>query len=73
VVDLNKVSIGFETLGTDVLSQFQAYQDPALPWPPVTEEQKEAGYYYQPCTTNMTMQNMGQVILPVPPVSASPP
>jgi hypothetical protein len=32
----------------------------------VTEEQKEAGYYYQPCTTNMTMQNMGQVILPVP-------
>ena len=36
VVDLEKVSIGFETLGIDVQVQMAAYADPALPWTDVT-------------------------------------
>merc|ERR1719456_2027689 len=32
VVDLSKVSIGFETLGIDVQVQMQAWEDHALPW-----------------------------------------
>ena len=39
VMDISKISIGFETLGIDVLVQMQAYEDPALPFPPVTQEQ----------------------------------
>jgi len=60
VMDISKISIGFETLGIDVLAQFQAYQDPALPWPPITQEQKDSGTYYTPCTQNMTKDNIGQ-------------
>jgi len=60
VMDLSKLSIGFETLGIDVLTQMQAYADPALPWPPITEQQKDQGIFYLPCTQNMTKDNIAQ-------------
>jgi len=60
VLDLNKLSIGFETLGIDVQVQYQAWADPALPWPPVTQQQIDAGLYYLPCTQNMTKDNIAQ-------------
>jgi len=60
VMDISKISIGFETLGIDVLVQMQAYLDPALPWPPINETQKEAGIFYTACTQNMTKDNIGQ-------------
>jgi hypothetical protein len=57
VVDLSKVSIGFESMGTDVQVQYEAYEDPALPYgtapfPTVN------GTYYEPCTQNMTADNI---------------
>jgi hypothetical protein len=60
VVDLNKVAIGFETLGIDVQVQYQAYADPTLLWPPVTQQQIDSGLYYLPCTQNMTKDNIAQ-------------
>merc|ERR1711964_491968 len=63
VVDLSKVSIGFETLGIDVQVQMQAWEDHALPWttarlkmhkPPTPYKNYT---YYKPCTQNMTMEN----------------
>jgi hypothetical protein len=47
VVDLSKVSIGFETMGIDVLAQFEAYVDPALPWGtvPASESYKDGKYW----------------------------
>jgi hypothetical protein len=60
VVDLDKVSIGFETMGIDVQVQMQAYQDPALPWSDVTPQEEANGTYYHPCTTNMTKDNIAQ-------------
>jgi len=59
VVDLNKVCIGFETLGTDVQVQYQAYQDPALPWSTANKsEMYDKGIYNHNCTQNMTLSNL---------------
>ena len=66
VVDLAKITIGFETLGVDVVVQMQAYADHALPWStanpkkhqfPVPYDQR---VYYQACTQNMTDDNWNQ-------------
>jgi hypothetical protein len=54
VIDLEKVSIGFETLGTDVLVQMQAWQDPTVNWPDTTVKDHENGIFFHPCKTNMT-------------------
>merc|ERR550514_2288886 len=63
VVDLSKVSIGFETLGVDVQVQMESYEDHALPWttaalkehkPPTPYENYT---YYKECTQNMTVDN----------------
>lgn len=58
IVDLDIVSIGFESLGTDVQVQLQAYADPALPWTTITAQQKANGTYYNKCTQNMTKDNI---------------
>jgi len=63
VVDLNKISIGYETLGTDVQVQMESYEDHALPWS--TSPQKahksptpyENFTFYKPCKQNMTLEN----------------
>jgi len=63
VVDLNKVSIGFETLGIDVQVQMESYEDHALPWTtsPLSAHKPPTPYvnytYYKPCTQNMTKDN----------------
>merc|ERR1719424_1150464 len=58
VMDLNKVSIGFETLGTDVQVQMRAYEDPALPWTDVSPKQMhQQGIYYKDCHQNMSSNN----------------
>ena len=63
VVDLNKISIGFETLGTDVTVQMESYEDRALPWTTAAlkEHKPPTPYdnytYYKPCTQNMTADN----------------
>jgi len=60
VVDISKVSIGFETLGIDVQVQMQAYADPALPWTDVTPDQLHNEHiYYTKCVQNMTAENAG--------------
>jgi hypothetical protein len=64
VVDLNKVSIGFETLGIDVSVQMQGWEDHALPWStsPMKAHKPPTPYnnytYYKPCTHNMTVDNI---------------
>jgi len=61
VVDISKVSIGFESMGTDVQTQFQAYVDPAKPWGTVPAETSwTTGKYWDPCTQNMTAGNIAQ-------------
>jgi len=59
VVDLEKISTGFEALGIDVQVQMQAYVDPALPWTTATKEEIfDQGTYYHDCTQNMTVDNI---------------
>jgi hypothetical protein len=63
VVDLAKISIGYETLGIDVQVQLQSWEDHALPWTtsPLKAHKPPTPYenytYYKPCTQNMTMEN----------------
>jgi len=63
IVDLAKVSIGFETLGIDVQVQMEAYEDHALPWTtvPLKDHKPPTPYknytYYKPCHQNMTVAN----------------
>jgi len=63
VVDLKKIAIGFETLGTDVLVQMESYQDHALPWSTANPKghQWPVPYnnltFYENCTHNMTFEN----------------
>jgi hypothetical protein len=63
VVDLEKIAIGFETLGIDVQVQMQSWQDHALPWTtaPLKAHKAPTPYdnftYYKPCTQNMTLEN----------------
>merc|ERR1719456_1025451 len=60
VVDLEKIAIGFETLGIDVQVQMQSWEDQALPWStsPMKAHKPPTPYnnytYYKPCTQNMT-------------------
>ena len=54
VIDLEKVSIGFETLGTDVLVQMQAWADPIVNWPDTTQKEHEQHIYYHACMNNQT-------------------
>lgn len=58
VTALDKVSVGFETLGTDVLSQMQSWADPALPWSTASVKDHEKKIWFNPCTTNMTVDNV---------------
>jgi hypothetical protein len=59
IVDLSKVSIGFETLGTDVQTQMEAWQDPALPWSNVKKEDTwNKGLYFNKCSQNLTMADI---------------
>ena len=63
VVDLSKISIGFETLAIDVQVQMESYEDRALPWTTASlkEHNSPTPYenytYYKPCTQNMTLDN----------------
>merc|ERR1719262_808023 len=63
VVDLEKIAIGFETLGIDVQVQMESWEDPALPWTtsPLKAHKPPTPYnnytYYKPCTQNMTLDN----------------
>jgi hypothetical protein len=63
VVDLSKISIGFEALGIDVQVQMEAWQDAALPWTtsPLKAHKPPTPYnnytYYKPCKKNMTKAN----------------
>jgi len=63
VVDLSKISIGYETMGIDVQVQLQAFDDKALPWTTASlkEHNQPTPYenytYYKPCTQNMTLDN----------------
>merc|ERR1719453_368838 len=63
VVDLAKISIGYETLGIDVQVQLQSWEDHALPWTtsPLKAHKPPTPYenytYYKPCTQNMTLEN----------------
>lgn len=58
VFDLNKLSIGFETLGVDVLVQHQSYQDKALPWTTATNKEKwDHQIYFHECKHNATLEN----------------
>jgi len=54
VIDLDKISIGFETLGWDVLVQMQAWQDATVTWPNTTPKEHEEHIYFKPCTKNAT-------------------
>ena len=55
VVDLTKVAVGFETLGTDIMVEYESYQDKALPWStaPIKSHKPPTPYskmvYYKPC------------------------
>jgi hypothetical protein len=64
IVDLSKISIGFETLATDVQVQMQSYEDHALPWTTASPKQHQSPptdynnfTYYNKCKQNMTMSN----------------
>jgi len=63
VVDLSKVSIGFEVLSIDIQVQMESYDDHALPWTtaPMKMHKPPTPYknytYYKPCTQNMTVDN----------------
>merc|ERR1711862_551107 len=63
IVDLGKVSIGFETLGIDVQVQMESWEDHALPWTtaPLKDHKPPTPYknytYYKPCHQNMTVEN----------------
>jgi len=64
VVDLAKVSIGFETLGIDVQVQMMSWQDKALPYTtePVTAHQNPPTPYkdfkfYDTCSVNITLDS----------------
>merc|ERR1719281_593361 len=63
VVDLEKIAIGFETLGIDVQVQMESWQDHALPWTtsPLKAHKPPTPYdnytYYKPCKQNMTLSN----------------
>lgn len=58
VFDLDKLSIGFETLGVDVLVQQMSYEDKALPWTTATNKEKwDKQKYFHECTHNVTLEN----------------
>jgi hypothetical protein len=58
VVDLSKISIGFETLGVDVLVQQQSYADKALPWTTATNKEKwDKAIFFHECKHNTTLEN----------------
>lgn len=61
VVDVSKISIGFETLGYDVLVQQQAWTDPAQTWSTATTQEHAKGIYFHECKTNMTHENVASV------------
>jgi len=58
VIDLSKVSIGFETLGTDLLKQYQSWADPTLMWTTASVEDHAHGIFFNDCTVNMTRDNV---------------
>merc|ERR1711939_892907 len=60
IVDLSKVAIGFETLGTDVLVQQQSFADPTQLWSTASVKEHENGVYFHKCTQNMTRENVLQ-------------
>jgi hypothetical protein len=58
VFDLSKLSIGFETLGTDVLVQHMSYADKALPWTTATNKEKwNDALFFHECKHNATLEN----------------
>jgi len=58
VVPLEKVAIGFETLGNDVLVQQMSYADPTLLWSTASVKEHEAGTFFHECSQNMTRENV---------------
>lgn len=60
VIDIGKISVGFETLATDLAFQMESYVDPLLMWGTTTAEDHEHGHYFDDCTQNMTRDNISQ-------------
>jgi len=58
VVPLEKVAIGFETLGNDVLVQQMSYADPTQLWSTASVKEHEAGTFFHTCSQNMTRENV---------------
>jgi hypothetical protein len=58
IFDTSKLSIGFETLGTDVLVQQMSYADKALPWTTATNKEKwNQSLYFHECKKNATLED----------------
>jgi len=58
VFDLSKLSIGFETLGVDVLVQHKSYADKALPWTTATNKEKwNKALFFHECKKNLTLED----------------
>jgi len=56
IVDVSKISVGFETLGVDVLVQQMSYSDHALYWSTATNEEKwNKEIYFHECKKNVTL------------------
>jgi len=53
-LDLNRVSIGYETMGVDVFHQLQSFKDPVNYFPTTNVTQHDLGHYWDSCTQNMT-------------------
>jgi len=59
VCDLERVSIGFETLATNLQYQFKSYADELLPWETITKNDMYVKHHYHDkCTQNMTKDNI---------------
>lgn len=60
VIDMDKISIGFESLGNDKLVQQKSWSDPLLPFSVASAQDHEHGKFFYECTTNMTRDNLAQ-------------
>ena len=58
VIDISKITIGFETLPDDQLIQMRSYGDPLNPVPTHSPDDREHGIYYDKCKTNITRDNL---------------
>ena len=60
VIAMEKISIGFESLGNDKLVQQKSWSDPLLPFSIASAEDHEHGKFFYECTMNITRDNLAQ-------------